>query len=240
MGKLWQKHYTLNSLIERFTVGEDYLLDRKLVPADCFGSLGHASMLHEKDLISGADYEAVTKGLTEIVKLAGKGDFPISPSDEDCHTAIENYLTEKFGEPGKRIHTGRSRNDQVMTALRLYIKDFLHIFMKELLDLAENLFDFAGRHASVPMPGRTHMQSGMPSSVGLWAASVGEALLDDLVLVDAAYRLNDRSPLGSAASYGVPLPVDREFAARKLGFEAIQNNVLSVANSRGKSEAAVL
>ena len=240
MGKLWQKHYTLNSLIERFTVGEDYLLDRKLVPADCFGSLGHASMLHGRDLISGEDYEAVARGLTEIVELAGKGDFPISPSDEDCHTAIENYLTDKFGEPGKRIHTGRSRNDQVMTALRLYIKDFLHIYMKELLDLAENLFDFAARHAEVPMPGRTHMQSGMPSSVGLWAASVGEALLDDLVLVDAAYRLNDRSPLGSAASYGVPLPVDRELAARRLGFESIQNNVLSVANSRGKSEAAVL
>ena len=158
MGKLWQKHYTLNSLIERFTVGEDYLLDRKLVTADCFGSLGHAAMLRERDLISKKDYEAVARGLTEIVELAGKGDFPISPSDEDCHTAIENYLTEKFGEPGKRIHTGRSRNDQVMTALRLYTKDFLHVFMKELLDLSENLFAFAERYSGVPMPGRTHMQ----------------------------------------------------------------------------------
>jgi argininosuccinate lyase len=240
MGKLWQKHYTLNSLIERFTVGEDYLLDRKLVPADCFGSLGHASMLHGRGLISREDYEAVTRGLVRIVELARKGEFPISPSDEDCHTAIENYLTENYGEPGKRIHTGRSRNDQVMTALRLFIKDFLHVFMKEVLDLSENLFDFADRYSAVPMPGRTHMQSGMPSSVGLWAASIGEALLDDLVLVDAAYRLNDRSPLGSAASYGVPLPVDREAAAEKLGFESIQNNVLSVANSRGKAEAAVL
>ena len=240
MGKLWQKHYTLNSLIEQFTVGEDYLLDRKLVRADCLGSLGHASMLREQGLLSAEDHDAVARGLKEIIGLAEKGKFPISPTDEDCHTAIENYLTENYGEPGKRIHTGRSRNDQVMTALRLYLKDYLHVFMREVLDLAENLFDFAERYSGVPMPGRTHMQSGMPSSVGLWAAAVGETLLDDLILADAAYRLNDRSPLGSAASYGVPLPVDRESAAEKLGFESIQNNVLSVNNSRGKAEAAVL
>ena len=132
-------------------------------------------------------------------------------SDEDCHTAIENRLTERLGDAGKKIHTGRSRNDQVLTALRVYGRSRFELVRTAALELADELAAFAEKHRGVPMPGRTHLQAGMPSSVGLWAAAWAEELLDGLVLADAAYRLIDRSPLGFAASYGVPLPLDREY-----------------------------
>ncbi len=240
MSKLWQKGVTLNELVERYTVGRDYLLDRDLVNADCLASMAHAAMLEKIGLLSAGESSALHGGLAEIVRLNLAGSFPIAAADEDGHTAIENFLVARLGEAGKKIHAGRSRNDQVLAALRLYGRAFLLEFQRAVLGLAATLIGFARRHQLVPMPGRTHLQLAMPSSVGLWAAAYAEELLDDLLLWEAAYELNDACPLGSAASYGVPLPLDREMVADLLAFARVQNNVLAANNSRGKVESVIL
>lgn len=240
MGKLWQKQYQVEKQIETFTVGKDYLLDRKLVTADCTASIAHAEMLSSIGILTSEEEKELKRGLLEIIEQQMRGVFSISPEDEDCHTAIENYLTEKLGESGKKIHTGRSRNDQVLAALRIYTRAFLLELQKAVLDLSGSFLSFAEKHRMVPMPGRTHMQIAMPSSVGLWSASFGEALLEDYLLLENAYRLNDQCPLGAAASYGVPLPLDREKVAALLGFHRVQQNVLLVNNDRGKIESIVL
>ncbi|MBN2351858.1 MAG: argininosuccinate lyase [Spirochaetales bacterium] len=240
MSKLWHKDYDLNELVEKFTVGEDYLLDRRLLISDCVASAAHAVMLGSIGILSDEEVKALTRELAALIGLFHEGNFEIKRSDEDCHTAIENYLTGKLGDAGKKIHTGRSRNDQVIAALRLFSRDYLFLFMENLILLVRGLLAFAAENELIPMPGRTHMQIAMPSSVGLWAAAYAEELTDDAVLVETAFRLNDSCPLGSAASYGVPLPIDRELVARLLGFGSLQNNVLYVNNSRGKIEAIVL
>jgi argininosuccinate lyase len=240
MGKLWEKGVPLDPLIERFTVGDDYLLDRSLVNADCLASMAHAAMLERIGILDSREKKALHRELAGIVRLNEQGRFPITAADEDCHTAIENHLTARLGETGKKIHTGRSRNDQVLAALRLYGRAFLLELLEACLDLAAGLLELARRHSGTPMPGRTHLQLAMPSSVGLWAGAYAEELLDDLRLAEAAYELNDACPLGSAASYGVPLPLDRELVAELLGFGRVQNNVLYANNSRGKTEAVIL
>ncbi len=240
MAKLWQKEYTLDELVEQFTVGNDYVLDARLVVSDCISSLAHARMLEKIGILTSTETASLRSGLLRIVAEAGAGEFLIRREDEDCHTAIENRLTADLGEVGKKIHTGRSRNDQIIAALRLFARARLNDISGAILDLSRALTAFAERFKDVPMPGRTHMQIAMPGSVGLWAASFAELLLDDATLIEAAYALNNRSPLGSAASYGVPLPLDRELVAQLLGFAGIQNNVLAVNNSRGKLESIVL
>ncbi len=240
MAKLWQKKYTLNTLMEDFTVGRDFELDQKLVTSDCIASAAHGIMLHSIGILSDSELESIKKGLLEILKLKAQNNFLIKKEDEDCHTAIENYLTGTAGEAGKKIHTGRSRNDQVITALRVWARDFLFSFADELTGLIDSLTSFAEANKMVPMPGRTHMQIAMPSSVGLWAGAFAEELSDDRTLILNALELIDQSPLGSAASYGVPLPLNREYTAELLGFSRIQNNVLYVNNSRGKFESIIL
>ncbi|MEW5815174.1 MAG: argininosuccinate lyase [Spirochaetota bacterium] len=240
MGKLWQKDYDLDALIEQFTVGIDYQLDLKLVPSDCIASIAHAVMLHSIGLLTDEELTSLKKGLKEIIEESINKRFTILLSEEDCHTAIENRLTVKYGEAGQKIHTGRSRNDQVVTALRLYTKELLLKIIDTLLSLVSNAAAFAERHKAVPMPGRTHLQTAMPSSVGLWATSFAEELLDDGRLLFSVYRLINQCPLGSAAGYGVPLPIDREMTSDLLGFEKVQNNVLYANNSRGKFESIVL
>ena len=240
MGKLWDKGYDLDALVEEFTVGRDYELDGRLVPADCAGSLAHATMLVRIGILASDELDALRRELASIVEDHAAGRFPITQKDEDCHTAIENRLTARLGEAGKKIHTGRSRNDQVVTALRLFAKGFLFEGGRRLGSLIESLRAFASANAGVPMPGRTHLQIAMPSSVGLWAGAYAEELLDDLRYLWSAYALCDQSPLGSAASYGVPLPLDRELEAELLGFSRVQNNVLYANNSRGKFESIVL
>ncbi len=240
MAKLWEKTYSLDKLVEAFTVGDDPALDSRLVPADCVASMAHATMLSRIGLLSRADIDALLKELAAIIADNEKGSFSISRSDEDVHTAIENRLVASVGDPGKRIHTGRSRNDQVLAALRLWTRDFLFAFLEACLALTSRLTDFAEAHGKVPMPGRTHMQIAMPSSVGLWAAAWAEELLDDAALSRSAFILQDCCPLGSAASYGVPLPLDREMVADLLGFSRVQNNVLYANNSRGKFESIVM
>jgi argininosuccinate lyase len=240
LSKLWDKGYALDKLVEEFTVGDDPILDQRLVAADCLASMAHAKMLARIGVLTPKEYEGLRKELAVIIRLNRDGQFSIRREDEDCHTAIENRLVESLGEAGKKIHTGRSRNDQVIAALRLYTRSFLLEFQAAVLDLVQVLLAFAERYKDLPMPGRTHLQVAMPSSVGLWAGAWLEELLDDLLVLDAAYTLNNSCPLGSAASYGVPLPLDREMVAESLAFDRIQNNVLYVNNSRGKFESIVL
>jgi len=240
MAKLWQKNYQLDTLMESFTVGRDYLLDQALVPADCAASMAHAKMLGSIGILTGHEMEALRGSFKMILEEHSRGEFAISRSDEDGHTAIENRLVELAGEAGKKIHTGRSRNDQVLTATRLYGKRAVLEVLEAGTDLVRTLLDGAERYAAVPMPGRTHMQIAMPSSVGLWIAAWAEEVLDGLSNLKNAYDLFNQSPLGAAASYGVPLPLNREMTAEVLGFVRVQNNVLYVNNSRGKLETLIL
>jgi argininosuccinate lyase len=240
MAKLWEKTYSLDALMEAFTVGSDPVLDARLVNADCVSSMAHARMLASIGVLSAKECDSLVKELAGIITLNEQGKFFISRSDEDVHTAIENHLVRSVGDAGKRIHTGRSRNDQVLAALRLWTRGFLFSFQKACLDLVARLLDFAEAHALTPMPGRTHTQLAMPSSVGLWAGAFAEELLDDAVLARNAFTMLDCCPLGSAASYGSPLPANREMVADLLGFSRVQNNVLYANNSRGKFESIAL
>ena len=238
-GKLWDKSEPLDALIERFTVGDDYQLDSALVAADCVASLAHATMLAAIAVITPGDLEELRSGLLAALQQAEEESFVIERADEDGHTALERFLT-RHTTAGARIHTGRSRNDQVMAALRLYGRDALVALQRLVLDLADALLGFAAAHERRSMPGRTHTQIAMPSTLGLWAAAFAEELLDDLALLETCYRLTNRSPLGSAAGYGAPLPLDREQVAALLGCDGPVHNVLAAANSRGKLEAITL
>ena len=227
-----------------YTAGKDIVLDLQLVEADCIGSAAHVTMLSlmpvRPVLFAPSERKAVVAELGQILKKAAAGKFEITLADQDVHLAVERTLTEKLGDLGKKIHTGRSRNDQVALDLRLFAKRQLLDAMDEGAAVASSLLRFAKAHDKVPMVGRTHMQPAMPSSVGLWASSFAEGLLDDIALLRTAYELNDTSPLGSAASYGVPLPIDRELVADLLDFSAPCHNVLYANNARGKMESIIL
>jgi len=240
MSKLWAKNYDLNELIEEFTVGIDYILDQKLIPSDCVASLAHATMLTSINILTKEELNALKNGLKIILEEHKAGLFEIKRSDEDGHTAIENRLVELAGEAGKKIHTGRSRNDQVVTAVRVYARTRVLRIIKETGELVQTILKMAGKHASTPMPGRTHMQIAMPSSVGLWAAGFAEDLTDSVRLLSAAWEILDQNPLGAAAGYGVPLPLNREMTTELMGFSRVQNNVIYVNNSRGKMELMIL
>lgn len=227
-----------------YTAGKDRVLDLALVEADCFGTAAHVTMLSrmpvQPALISPQDAQAVIAELGNIVSDAAAGKFSITLEDQDVHLAVERRLTERLGDLGKRVHTCRSRNDQVAVDLRLYAKTRLLDAVAAAAELSRALIAFAKRHEKVPMVGRTHMQPAMPSSVGLWASAWAEGLLDDLTLVRAAYALNDQCPLGSAASYGVPMPIDRQRTSDLLGFARPVHNVLHANQARGKVESAIL
>ena len=240
MAKLWQKNYSLDLLMQHFTVRNDYILDQELLISDVVASNAHAMMLNKIGILTAKELEELREGLKEIIEQKLTTGFEIKEEDEDCHTAIEGYLSKRFGETGKRIHTGRSRNDQVQTALRLYMREASIKIANETLSFALELLAFAKRYEFVPMPGRTHMQLAMPSSVGLWSASFAEELIDEVKILLNVNELLDQSPLGSAASYGTPIFLDREYSAKLMGFEKVQNNVLYSNNSRGKFEAILL
>ena len=227
-----------------YTAGQDRVLDLALVEADCFGTAAHVTMLSRMPLqpppLTPQDARAVIAELRRIMADAAAGRFVITLEDQDVHLAVERRLTEKLGALGKRVHVCRSRNDQVAVDLRLFAKDRLLAAMAAAAALALALNKFARRHARVPMVGRTHMQPAMPSSVGLWAAAWAESLLDDLALLRTAYDLNNQCPLGSAASYGVPLPIDRHLVSDLLGFARPVANVLHANQARGKLEAIIL
>jgi argininosuccinate lyase len=240
MSKLWQKDYELNKQVEEFEVGADKYLDNNLVRQDVYGSIAHAKMLESIGIIAPAEFAALKAALSEILALEAKGDFLLSEGDEDVHSKVENYLIQKTGDAGKKIHTARSRNDQVLVDLRLYCKEKLLEINDAAAALAVALAEFAEDNKEVPMPGYTHMQRAMVSSAALWAAAFAESMADNLVLLDAAYRLNDQSPLGSAAAYGVSLDINRQMVSDLLGFGKVQNNVLYCQNSRGKIDGAIL
>ena len=240
MTKLWQTKNKLNKLVEAFETKDDLLLDQKLVKYDCLGSFAHAKMLREIGILTAKELEILESGLMEIMELDKYGKFKLVEGDEDIHSKIENYLTEKFGEAGKKIHTGRSRNDQVLTALRLYMKEQLDLISREVISLQKSFGAYSIKYKNISMPGYTHMQKAMPYSVGLWAVSFEVSLSDDLQLVQTIYNIINQSPLGSAAGYGVPFDVKRDYTAKLLGFDKVQENSLYCQNSRGKFEASIL
>ena len=237
--KLWQKGYTVHPLIEEYLTG-DVSFDNRLIEADVLGSIAHARMLGKIGLLTPEEVGALRAELARIIELAEAGQFVVTTADEDVHTKIENHLAAIVGEAGKRIHTARSRNDQVLVDLRLFTRGELTTLMGDLLDTAAALTDFAERGKAIPMPGYTHMQRAMLSSVGLWAAGFAEALLDDLQVLRTAYAISDQSPLGSAASYGVPFDIDRQYVADLLGFARVQRNVLYAQAGRGKFEGLIV
>lgn len=238
--KLWQKNYTLDSMMESFTVRKDYILDEDLVLSDIIGSASQAKGLVKMSILTEEEGKNILEGLDKIAKLRLDNDFPIERSDEDCHTAIEMFLTKEYGDTGKKIHTGRSRNDQVQTALRIYMREAALKISAASLSFASSLIEFAKKNEDVPMPGRTHMQIAMPSSVALWAMSFAEEIIEEAGMMMSFYSVLDQSPLGSAASYGTTLPTDREYLAQLMGFSKVQNNVLYANNCRGKFEAMFL
>ena len=240
MARLWQKNYSLDSLMQSFTVRNDYILDRDLVLSDVVSSYAHAKGLEKIGILTESETALLRKGLEEIASLQKEGHFEIKAEDEDCHTAIEGYLTSCCGEVGKKIHTGRSRNDQVETALRVYMREGVLKIGEEACAFALELLSSARKHEMVPMPGRTHTQLAMPSSLGLWFSSFACQLVDECRLLMGVYGILDQCPLGSAASYGVPIPLDRAYTSSQLGFSKVQKNVLYANNSRGCFEAMLL
>ena len=235
---------TINDETLTFTAGRDVELDCALIEVDCIGTAAHVTMLSEMPIrpkmITKTERNKVVKALSEIMDQAHQNKFKIRLADQDVHLAVERTLTKKLGDLGKKIHTGRSRNDQVAVDLRLYAKQQILETLQEATALILALISFGKKHEKIPMVGRTHMQPGMPSSVGLWATAHAESLLDDCVGLINAYRLNDQCPLGSAASYGVPLPIDRQRTSDLLGFSRPTHNVLYANNGRGKMESLVL
>lgn len=241
MKKLWQKdNKNLDPVIEAFETEADLIVDQKILKYDVEGSIAHAKMLKKIGILNDSDLKNTLKGLNEILKLDQKGKFNLEFGEEDIHSKIENYLTEKYGEVGKKIHTGRSRNDQVLTALRLFSQEKLEEIINQAKELIKSFKDFSKKYGQITMPGYTHMQKAMPSSIKIWAGSFIDSLKDDLFLLESTYKLNNQSPLGSGAGYGVPIELNKKFTASILGFEKVQENPLYCQNSRGKIEGVIL
>jgi argininosuccinate lyase len=238
--KLWKKKSEPDPQIEAFTVGDDPSLDLRLVRFDCRASIAHAKMLGKIGVLEAGEVVRLTRELEAIAHLADEGRFAIPRELEDCHTAIENRLTEKLGDLGKKIHTARSRNDQVLAALRLYYKEEIGRVRAAAEALAGALEQLAGKFGTVRMPGYTHTRKAMVSTIALWAGGFREWIGDDIRLLDFVRDLVDQSPLGTGAGYGVPLDVDRPFAAKEAGFSRVQQNPVYVQLSRGKFEATLV
>ncbi|MCO4812666.1 MAG: argininosuccinate lyase [Gammaproteobacteria bacterium] len=241
MSRLWEKGLPLDARVLRYTAGEDHLLDARLVPYDVRGSIAHAEMLAATNLISDEDCTAICDGLKALEQSFENGDWHISLEDEDVHTALESRLTGNIGSAGGRLHLGRSRNDQVLTALRLYLRDTALDLAKRVTGLRASIADLANRQGDVEIPGYTHMQHAMPSSVDLWCGGFDEGFADAVAGLEAVHKRINKNPLGSAAGYGTPgLPLDRELTTAKLEFDTTQSPVTAAQLSRGKAESALL
>jgi argininosuccinate lyase len=240
MTRLWDKGAPLDSRVLEFTAGEDHGLDDRLVPYDVRASIAHAEALHTSGLIGAADRDAITAALREIGESHARGEWRVTLELEDGQTALETQLTAKLGAAGGRLHAGRSRNDQVLAALRLYLRDALGVLAAGAESVAQALDRLVARQGAVVLPGYTHMQQAMPSSVALWAGGFAAEIRDDATGLEHAARRVERNPLGSAAGYGTPnLPLDREVTRAALGFAANHEPVTAVQLSRGKAEAGV-
>ena len=240
MSRLWDRGEPLEATIARFTVGRDPQLDLRLIAYDALGSMAHATMLVDLDILTSQELSALKLELTRVVVEARHGEFVISLEDEDGHTALENRLTQKLGDTGRRIHTGRSRNDQVISTLRLFGREAILEIQQELLATVTRLVQLAEEHREVSLPGYTHTRQAMPSTLGLLFSAYAENLLDSLPWLAAAYNHLNRSPLGSASGYGVALPLNRQLVSDLLAFDRVQTNTLAVQNDRGKSEMLTL
>jgi argininosuccinate lyase len=241
MTRLWDKGTPLDERVLRYTAGEDHALDDRLVAYDVRASIAHAEMLNAQGLLSLTDLDAIRDGLNELAGEHARGLWHVELADEDGQTALERRLTERIGTAGARIHLGRSRNDQVLTAIRLYLREAIEDLESGALQVADALEELGVREGGTALPGYTHMQQAMPSSVPLWAGGFAAEIRDDAQgLVEVARRLS-RSPLGSAAGYGTPgLPIDREATRAALGFASVHEPVTAVQLSRGKAEAQLL
>ena len=241
MSRLWDKGAPLDERVLRYTAGEDYRLDERLVAYDIRASIAHAEMLHAQQLLSAADLEAIRTGLAALAAEHERGGWRIELADEDGQTALERHLSERIGAAGARIHLGRSRNDQVLAAIRLYLRDAIAALSAGATEAAQALEALAARAGATALPGYTHLQQAMPSSVALWAGGFAAELRDDAVGLAQVLRRTDLNPLGSAAGYGTPgLPVDREATRAALGFASVQAPVTAVQLSRGKAESQLL
>jgi len=238
MNKIWSKSNskTLNSLVEKYTVGKDYLLDLELLPYDIKASIAHAKGLFRIGILSQIEVDKLIKTLKKLTTQK----IEITPKDEDCHTVIENYLIQELGEIGKKIHTGRSRNDQVLVAIRLWMKDKSQQIQALAEQVQAKLKSMSKEYAEIPMPGYTHTQQAMLSSVGHYLDSFLESIQDDTRFLKLITKHLDQSPLGSAAGFGVSFNLDREGVAKELGFQKVQKNSLYCQNSRGKFESIYL
>ena len=241
MTRLWDRNEPLDRLVLEFTAGEDHALDDRLVAYDVRASAAHAEMLRAAGFLSESDNAAVQRALAEIGAAHARGEWRVALEEEDCHTALENRLTAAVGEAGTRIHLGRSRNDQVLAALRLWLKDELASLAGDAEAVAATLDAIAESRGALVMPGYTHMQRAMPTTLAGWAGAFAAELRDDAAGLAAAKRRADLNPLGSAAGYGVPvLALDRSLTTRALGFAAAHEPVTAVQLSRGKAEAGAL
>ncbi|AZQ60233.1 argininosuccinate lyase [Maribacter sp. MJ134] len=236
--KLWDKGFSTDKKIDHFTVGNDRELDLHLAKYDVIASTAHAKMLGKIGLLSDKETNDLVNELHLIGISIEKNEFVIEDSFEDMHSKIEYLLTEKLGDTGKKIHTARSRNDQVLVAMHLYLKDELSEIKAQTKGLFDVLMLLAERHKKVLLPGYTHLQIAMPSSFGLWFSAYAESLIDDLYFIDAAYKVADQNPLGSAAGYGSSFPVDRTFTTEEMGFKTMKYNVVAAQMGRGKVEKA--
>lgn len=236
--KLWDKGFSTDKKIDHFTVGNDRELDLHLAKYDVIASKAHAKMLGKIGLITPQETKELVAELDIIAARIKKGTFSIEASFEDMHSKIEYLLTLNLGDTGKKIHTARSRNDQVLVAMHLYLKDELTEIKSMTKSLFELLLQKAEEHKKVMLPGYTHLQIAMPSSFGLWFSAYAECLIDDLYFIDAAYKVADQNPLGSAAGYGSSFAIDRSFTTREMGFETLKFNVVAAQMSRGKVEKA--
>ncbi|WP_057936423.1 argininosuccinate lyase [Algoriphagus resistens] len=234
--KLWQKETGSKKEVESFTIGRDPEFDILLAPYDVLGSMAHAQMLSTIGLLTAEENEILQRGLKDIYSEIEKGVFEIAPGVEDVHSQVEFLLTERFGDVGKKLHSGRSRNDQVLVDLKLYYRNAVKEIVVETEGLFKLLIELAEKHKNDLMPGYTHTQLAMPSSFGLWFSSFAEGLSEDMGLLKAAFDLANKNPLGSAAGYGSSFPLNRTMTTELLGFGDLHHNVINAQNSRGKTE----
>ena len=237
--KLWEKGIQTDKKIEQFTVGNDRELDLVLAKYDAIGSIAHAKLLGEIQLLTTAETDSLVRVLNEILQDIEKGNFEIEDNFEDVHSKVEYLLTVKLGDTGKKIHTARSRNDQVLVDVNLYLKDVVIAFKEQVKVLFDLLMASAEKHQNVLLPGYTHLQIAMPSSFGMWFSAYAETLIDDISILNAALKVVDQNPLGSAAGYGSSFPINRTFTTQELGFETLKFNAVAAQMSRGKSEKTV-
>lgn len=239
MAKLWDKGFEPDALIEKFTVGNDRDLDLRLARYDVQGSMAHIKMLQSIGLLEKDELDTLLTGLEDILKTIEAGDFRIEDDVEDVHSQVEFLLTQRLGDLGKKIHAGRSRNDQVLVDLKLFMRDELRTIAKAVERLFDRLLQLSDLYKDVLMPGYTHLQVAMPSSFGLWFGAYAESLTDDMHMLVAAYNVANQNPLGSAAGYGSSFPLNRTMTTQLLGFADMNYNVVAAQMSRGKTERAV-